>query len=99
MSHQVVILHPNGRLEPHHLPHDTLYTFFEDNIHFCGAIDDALAFGVARDRAEDVENVFAERFPALFTSTKGPIVLVGSDEDGLACDVDVDLIRRLLRYD
>jgi hypothetical protein len=42
-------------------------------------------------------NTFCRRFPQFFEETAGDILLVGSDEKGEACDVNVDQVKALLR--
>ena len=65
---------------------------------FCGAIRDLNIVAVARTIHEDYaeSNRFTEMFPDYFEPACGDILLLGSDEDGNACDVDVEKAIQIL---
>lgn len=93
------VLSETGVLQPRDIDQDTIHVLFNYQAYgFVGAIYDCNAFALAYEETEGmVANVVAAQFPQFFeTSVRGPIVFVGSDENGDACDIDVSVLSEFL---
>ena len=92
-----VVLDTNGSIRSLHLDHSKLKQYFKEEFGFCGAINTCRVVALAKlDSGMDPINIFTTRFPQFFESTHGQILLVGSDDVGEACDVDIDAIRKII---
>lgn len=88
----VMCLHPDGTTRSFTLNHNKAYTYFGNgSITFCGSIPDLNLVAIARRQPQEGDklNEFSKKFPNSFDSTYGDILLVGSDQNGEECDVDI----------
>ena len=98
----IVQLDPDGSFSSFSVDHKKIHALFDGHkFGFCGAIPDLNIFALGFDSLEfdsfeKNENVYSKMF-SFFDETYGPIFLVGSDEDGEACDVDVNAVCDLLK--
>ncbi len=100
MRHTVVCLSVDGSVRSFRIEQERAYTHFGGKeVGFCGAIVDlnVVALTAMDDDEDDTKNVFCVRFPHFFEKpTSHEILLIGSDERGEACDVEVDKVVALL---
>lgn len=95
----VICLSPDGKTRSFKLDHKMAHALFDNqSLQFCGAVKNAVAVTRLTPREDDATNVFAMKFPQYFDSTKGDILLLGSDANGGACDLDVESILDALAF-
>ena len=95
--HTAVCLNVDGSFKVMRLNHDDISYYMKGTISIVGAIDDAQAIAVARQYSDECVNTTCARYCEYFDSNiKGPVLLVGSDEDGQACDLDTDHVLKAL---
>jgi len=93
----VLSLCADGRTRSFQLNHTLTHVFFDyQSLQICGAVENGVAVARRHAREHDVVNVFSAKFPQYFEYTLGDILLLGSDQDGEACDLDVSKIIRIL---
>ena len=88
----IICLSSNGNIRSFPIQQTLAYTHFEGNsISFCGAIPSLNIVALARKtrREQDQLNPFSMTFSNVFEKTYGDILLLGTDENGEECDVDV----------
>ena len=98
MEHTVALLFPKGTIEFFNLNHKQIHTFFNNQKYqFCGAICDlnVVALCLENSYGTDPINVFSTKYTQYFDECAGNILVVGSDSDGEACDVDM---KKLASY-
>ena len=87
------MLKESGGVRSFRADHATLHLLYDSTpLSICGAMYDHNCVFLCRSefRPTDAQNPFAARFPAhIDPTTRGDILVVGSDESGEACDVDV----------
>jgi hypothetical protein len=95
----VISLSPDGQTRSFYLDHKLAHMFFDGkSLQFCGAVENAVALTRLNPLEKDISNLFAIKFPQYFEPTLGEILLLGSDVDGLACDLDVPSILNILNF-
>lgn len=89
-KHTVVVLHAAGGVTVEKHDHAKLAQLLGGEVSFCGGILDLWAFAIAlKDPPEDARiNPFCTDPKNFDVPLYGDVVLVGSDERGLACDLD-----------
>jgi len=94
----IVALSTNGTIRSFQIEHNLLATYLNDDIQFCGAIVDCNVVAIsAKNQSGDIPiNIFSTEHPELFDLTHGEILLVGSDLNGMECDVDVERVCKIL---
>ena len=88
-----------GFLYAKNIDHKKLYELFNFEAYgFVGAIYDCNTFALAYTHGEQFTvNAVAARYPEFFEeNVRGPIVFVGSDDDGYECDIDVNILAKTL---
>ena len=96
--HAAVCLHKNGEITSVIVDQSKLREYFNADVQLCGAIDELNAICVSRRKTDDKEeiNFFCEKFKSFFDENiRGDILLVGSDENGSACHLNVEKIKEL----
>ena len=99
MEHMVVSLSANGTIRSFRMDHRKVRYFFgNEDIGFCGAIDELRVVAMARTerRENDALNMYSLKYPRLFEKSYGDILLLGSDKNGEACDVSVSEITKII---
>lgn len=89
---------PDGNITSLEYCHKELNTYFNNNeIELCGAIDSHMAIAVSQLNSAEQVNVFSVKFTEYFNKhIRGVILLVGSDSNGEACDLEIDIIQSKL---
>ena len=95
-THTVVSLEVDGSLRAFPMDHREVRGFFGGcDFTFCGGLDELRLFALTRTAPTGDVNPFPPTHPDVFAGAQtlhGPILLVGSDADGEACDLDVDAV-------
>ena len=92
-------LSSNGQTRSFYFDQSSIHTYFGGNsVSFCGSIPSLNVVAVAKQHPDetDVLNEFSVNFKTFFETTYGDILLVGSDEFGNECDVNINKIYTLL---
>lgn len=98
-QHWVLFLNSLGVIKSFKLNHKISHILFDcADIQFCGAIDEFNAIAICRKKPRDTDqvNFFSEKFPEFFDKCFGDILLVGSDNNGDACDLNIAELNKLL---
>lgn len=69
---------------------------FDQQIRICGAIASTNAIAVCGE-AYTNDNSLCAMFPEFFRDAHGKVLLIGSDEEGYACDLEVDKVLEILK--
>tara|TARA_B100001741_G_scaffold312788_1_gene317016 strand:- start:1392 stop:1691 length:300 start_codon:yes stop_codon:yes gene_type:complete len=94
----VLCLCPDGKTRSFSIDHKNLNVIFDNQtLQFCGSLENAVAVARLHPREHDETNVFTLKYPQYFDVTKGDILLLGSDEKGFACDIDLVSIMDILK--
>ncbi len=101
VEYRILKLLCNGDVQEMWSNHKDLSSHFDGNdFTFCGAIDECLAVAICESNLSDKPmNVFSEKFDNFFDASRGDIILIGSDENGMACNLDIRKILSLLLAD
>ena len=100
MKHLVISLSSDGKTRSFDLDHKLAHMLFDgEPLQFCGAVENAVALTRLNPLEKDTSNLFAIKFPQYFEPTLGDILLLGSDVDGFACDLNVSSILTKLNFD
>jgi hypothetical protein len=96
-----LLVHADGTRERVVWDQRAIATHLGGAITFVGALDDlhAVIVGLAREAAADLDvNALARTHPHLFhdTDVRGPVVFVGSDDEGEEMDVDATALLAAL---
>lgn len=90
--HTAIWLKADGSIEPIAVNQSKAHLLFDNDIEICGAIDicDAVAVSRKSKREYDIINPFSVSHPHYFEcDCFGDVLLVGSDQNGDPCDVDI----------
>lgn len=95
----VMCLHANGQTKSFILNHKEVNLYFQGEFTFCGSIPNLNAVAITRltPKQDDIINTFSKAFPNDFDTTYGDILLIGSDENGEECDINVANILQYLK--
>ena len=95
--HTAVCLNVDGSFRVMRLNHDHIVHFMKGTISIVGAIDDAQAIAVARQYSNEDVNMTCAKHKNYFESDiRGTVLLVGSNDEGQACDLDSDHVLNIL---
>ena len=99
MQHKIILLRESGTWEMVYMDHKKLHLYYGNHpIAFCGGLQDCVFVCRSIPDEKDGKNCFAEQFPQYFEAeTHGDVLVVGSDENGAACDVDVECVMSALK--
>ena len=96
--HRCLLISAQGEATVLSLEHGTAHTFLGGPVGFVGAIDALNAVAIGRRDDDGEVNAVCAKLPHWFyTDTRGQVLLVGSDEAGAACDLDVEAVLRAIR--
>ena len=98
----VLLLKENGDTETYKICQKNSFQVLKSNeVSFCGALYEFNAFALKKARVDKKENIniFSFKFPEYFEETYGDILLVGSDDQGQECDIDIDSLKKILNID
>ena len=90
---QIIILETDGTMRAVQHDQNDLTVLLEGELTFCGAVHEIGAFALCRKHPSPsmLPNPFAKKHVANFDEdVRGPILLIGSDVVGEACDLDRD---------
>lgn len=92
---KVVELRQDGTCCSFLINHEKLRDFFGCDVTFVGALDqyEVVAVGKRQPCLDDIENPFCKNKNFFEDEVKGNILLVGSDDNGLECDVPNELLE------
>lgn len=94
--HKVVCLKPDGGIRSFDMNHKKVNLFFDnEEYEICGAIDEECIIALGYSAKNKGENIFSIEYPNYFEKTYGDILLVGSDNDGEACDINLENIWKM----
>ena len=99
MDTKVLLLKENGNTEALEICQKNAYKLLKSQeIGFCGALYELNAFALkkANINEKDKINLFSVNFPKYFEETYGDILIVGSDEQGEECDIDIESLKKAL---
>ena len=97
---KVICLKTDGGIRSFEIDHKKVNLFFDNNEYgICGAIDEHFVIGLGSTHDVKEENAFSKEYPQYFEKTHGDILLVGSNQHGEACDVNVYAICKLFSKD
>ena len=97
MLHWVVSIKDDTSMIALKTDHKLLKEYFQSSISLCGAIYEFDAIAVCSNSKIGKENKICKQFPSFFDDVvHGEILLVGSDANGHACDLDVEKIIKFL---
>jgi hypothetical protein len=86
--HTVALLTLDKKIDFFTYNHNKLKEYFNDDFEFCGAIYDLNIVALTRKTQTSKKNFISETLPMNFDPTYGDILLIGSDEQGQACNID-----------
>ena len=89
---KVLTLKDDGSWVELDLDHEAIRVFFGgDDFHFCGNLEDLNVVAVSRKTARpfDSLNPYSSKKTEYFDTVYGDILLIGSDQNGRSCDVNV----------
>lgn len=94
MVHRAVIVAENGSTRAVAVDHDRLHVLLGGALTLCGAIPhlDAVAVCLEAPPAGASRNALLQGRDGFDSTVSGTVVLVGSDADGLPCDLDADAV-------
>ena len=92
----VACLSMNGNIRTFKINQEYVNLYFENKMGFCGKIDCLNAFVVGNvvDK-KDTPNPYCEKLG--FDLVYSDIIILGSDENGDACDIEIELFYKWLR--
>ena len=98
MEYRILKLSYDGTLHEMWSNHKDLCTHFDGPFTFCGAIHACYAFAICSlNQTDKPTNMFSQIFNDFFDTCNGDIILVGSDMNGMACDLDIDKLYDILQ--
>ena len=83
-----VLLRYTGEIEKLQLDHKKLKEYFESDITFVGAIDDCQVVAVGKSNYLENKNILCIDEDMFDVPVFGDVLLIGSDKDGEALDVN-----------
>lgn len=88
--HKVIELRQDGTFCAVMISHEKLHVFFGCDITFVGALDEfgVVAVGKSEQTEKDVINPFCQNEEFFEKNVRGNVLLIGSDEEGVACDIN-----------
>ena len=98
MTHKVILLKQSGETDIVEVDHKDLNKILQtERICFCGALYEHNAFALCKfeKKSTDYVNVFTKKFPQFFEKAYGDILIVGSDENGDECNIDIDVLLKI----
>jgi len=97
MLHWAISIKDDTSMVALKIDHQLLKEYFQSSISFCGAICEFDAIAVCSNSKIGKENKICKQFPSFFDDViYGEIILLGSDANGQACDLDVEKIIKFL---
>ena len=95
MQHDAVLLKDDGGIHCLQVDQKKLHEYFNGAIAIVGAIEELNAIAVARETSEcENINLFCKDHDSCFDNpVSGDVLLVGSDCNGQACDIDAQCVR------
>ena len=97
MLHWAVSIKDDTTMSALKLDHQLLKEYFQNSISLCGAIYEFDAIAVCSDLKIGKENKICKKFPSFFDDViYGEIILIGSDANGQACDLNAEKIMEFL---
>ena len=103
-SNVIMCLSQNGTIKSFSMDHSSLHKYFGNSktLEFCGSIEQYYAVAICEHSTQTENtnqiNFYSKHYPCYFTQVYGDILLVGSNEEGLACDLNVFEIQSLLNH-